>query len=53
MSWSTDALALLAAFGRLAPLPRVRRLHLPPPTPGRERGEFCALERDDGSLDLP
>jgi uncharacterized protein (DUF4213/DUF364 family) len=35
------------------PLPRVRRLHLPPPpAPDRERGEFCALELDDGSLGL-
>jgi len=51
--WADDALALLGAFAARAPLPRVRALHLPPPpTPGRDRGEFCALELDDGSLGL-
>lgn len=35
------------------PLPRVRALHLPPdPAPGESRGEFCALELDDGTLGL-
>jgi uncharacterized protein len=34
-------------------VPRVRALHLPPePAPGASRGEFCALELDDGSLGL-
>lgn len=36
---------LAARLGR----PRVRALHLPPPTGGKE-AEFCALELDDGSL---
>jgi len=53
MSWSTDAQALLAQMATRMPLPRVRRLHLPPPPAAdRERGEFCALELDDGSLGL-
>jgi uncharacterized protein (DUF4213/DUF364 family) len=31
----------------------VRALHLPPdPAPGEPRGEFCAIELDDGSLGL-
>jgi uncharacterized protein (DUF4213/DUF364 family) len=49
-----DTLALLEAFAAQgAPLPRVRALHLPPkPTPGDLRGEFCALELDDGALGL-
>jgi uncharacterized protein (DUF4213/DUF364 family) len=51
-------LALLEAFAREAnaagqPLPRVRALHLPPrPTPGDLRGEFCALELEDGAIGL-
>ena len=50
-----ETLALLEAFGaamRAAgrPLPRVRALHLPPrPTPGDLRGEFCALQLEDGA----
>ena len=53
MSWSEDALVLLRRFAQRAPLPRVRALHLPPdPAPGGERGEFCALELDDGALGL-
>jgi uncharacterized protein (DUF4213/DUF364 family) len=49
-----DTLALLEAFAAQGtPLPRVRALHLPPkPTPGDLRGEFCALELDDGALGL-
>jgi uncharacterized protein (DUF4213/DUF364 family) len=50
-----ETLALLEAFAAAArgPLPRVRALHLPPkPTPGDLRGEFCALELDDGALGL-
>lgn len=46
-------LAQLEAFAARAPLPRVKALHLPAdPEPGAERGEFCALELDDGSLGL-
>jgi hypothetical protein len=53
MSWSTDAQALLDRMAARMPLPRVRSLHLPPPpAPDGERGEFCALELDDGSLGL-
>ncbi|MCP5283301.1 MAG: hypothetical protein H6933_00220 [Burkholderiaceae bacterium] len=48
-----ESLALLQAFAERAPLPRVKALHLPPPPPpGGMRGEFCALELDDGSLGL-
>jgi uncharacterized protein len=53
-----ETLALLEAFAREAsaagrPLPRVRALHLPPrPTPGDLRGEFCALELEDGAIGL-
>lgn len=47
---------VLALLGRLAlhgRLPRVRALHLPPPPPpGGQRGEFCAIELDDGTLGL-
>ncbi|NDY91745.1 hypothetical protein G3A44_11160 [Ideonella sp. TBM-1] len=43
---------LQAAFERRAP-PRVKALHLPPPPPpGGRRGEFCALELQDGTLGL-
>jgi uncharacterized protein (DUF4213/DUF364 family) len=53
VSWSTDVQALLDRMAERTPLPHVRRLHLPPPpAPGRERGEFCALELDDGTLGL-
>lgn len=49
----TESLALLQAFAGRAPLPRVKALHLPPPPPpGGMRGEFCALELEDGSLGL-
>jgi len=53
MSFATDYLTQLERFAQRAPLPRVRALHLPPdPAPGEARGEFCALELDDGSLGL-
>ncbi len=49
-------LAQLETFAARSPLPRVRRLHLPPAMPVEERnanqGEFCALELEDGSLGL-
>lgn len=49
----TENLALLEAFAQRAPLPRVRALHLPPMPGGDDlRGEFCALELDDGALGL-
>lgn len=41
--------ALAAALGQ----PRIRALHLPPPlADGTRRGEFAAIELDDGSLGL-
>ncbi|MBK6395240.1 MAG: hypothetical protein IPF73_11635 [Betaproteobacteria bacterium] len=53
MSFATDYLAQLEAFAASARLPRVRALHLPPERPVRDnRGEFCALELEDGSLGL-
>lgn len=55
MNFAQTYLAQLERFAARAPLPRVRALHLPPatvePLPG-DRGEFCALELDDGSLGL-
>lgn len=50
---SEDLLSLLERLVALGPLPRVRRLHLPPPAAdGTRDGEFCAIELDDGSLGL-
>ena len=47
---------LVAAAGRLSgrtPVPRVRTLHLPPPSADRTRaGEFCALELEGGTVGL-
>ena len=53
MSYATDALALVRALAALAPLPRVRSLHLPPPPAVTAmRGEFAAIELEDGTLGL-
>jgi len=56
MSFAAEYLAQLDAFAARSALPRVRALHLPPPQPdgdgGDNKGEFCALELDDGSLGL-
>jgi uncharacterized protein (DUF4213/DUF364 family) len=53
MSFATDYLGQLERFAQRTRLPTVRALHLPPdPAPGASRGEFCALELDDGSLGL-
>jgi uncharacterized protein len=53
MSFADDYLAQLERFAEHATLPRIRALHLPPARPGAEnKGEFCALELDDGSLGL-
>lgn len=53
MNFAAEYLAQLEAFAAQGPLPRVWALHLPP---GREtqgnKGEFCALELEDGSLGL-
>jgi uncharacterized protein (DUF4213/DUF364 family) len=61
MSFATDYLAQIETIAARMPLPRVRALHLPPAHPdepcrdgtsGHARGEFCALELDDGSIGL-
>lgn len=53
MSFVTDYLAQLQRLAQHATPPRVRALHLPPePAPGASRGEFCALELEDGTLGL-
>ncbi|WP_066337511.1 DUF364 domain-containing protein [Azohydromonas lata] len=53
MSCAHDALALVDQLAALGPLPQVKALHLPPPpAPGAMRGEFAALELDDGSIGL-
>ena len=53
MSIVDDTLTLLCDAAAMRTLPRVRALHLPPPPPpGGLRGEFCALELEDGSLGL-
>lgn len=50
---SDDLLFLLERLAALGPLPRVKRLHLPPPAAdGTRDGEFCAIELEDGSLGL-
>ena len=52
-SVAEDCLAQLGSALPVAGPPRVRRLHLPPePAAGESRGEFCALELDDGTLGL-
>ncbi|NMG28166.1 Rossmann-like domain-containing protein [Aromatoleum evansii] len=55
MNFAETYLAQLERIAARGPLPRVRALHLPPasvdPLPG-DRGEFCALELEDGSLGL-
>ncbi len=53
MSFATEYLAQLEAFAAQGPLPRVRALHLPPGRYAQDnRGEFCALELEDGSIGL-
>lgn len=61
MSFATDYLAQIETLAARMPLPRVRALHLPPPpagepcrdgASGHARGEFCALELEDGSIGL-
>jgi uncharacterized protein len=50
---ATELLGMLERFGKRSPLPKVRALHLPPPSAVDSRaGEFCALELDDGSIGL-
>lgn len=56
MSFASEYLAQLETFAARCTLPRVKVLHLPPPLTDENRdankGEFCALELDDGSLGL-
>jgi uncharacterized protein (DUF4213/DUF364 family) len=53
MRFATEYLAQLDAFAAQSPLPRVRALHLPPGRYAQDnRGEFCALELEDGSIGL-
>ena len=53
MSFAAEYLAQLEAFAAQGPLPRVRALHLPPARSiPDDKGEFCALELEDGSLGL-
>jgi uncharacterized protein len=53
MSFAADYLAQLETFAARGPMPRVRALHLPPNRrPEDNRGEFCALELEDGSIGL-
>lgn len=51
--FADDYLVQLERFAARSPLPRIRTLHLPPAQPNSDgRGEFCAIELDDGSLGL-
>lgn len=53
MTFAAEYLVQLEAFAAQGPLPRIRALHLPPARPsGDNKGEFCALELEDGSLGL-
>jgi len=53
MSFAADYLAQLEAFAARGPLPRVRALHLPPGRRNEDnKGQFCALELEDGSIGL-
>ena len=50
---AAELIALLEDFATGVRLPRVRALHLPrPETLDSRRGEFCALELEDGTLGL-
>jgi uncharacterized protein (DUF4213/DUF364 family) len=51
MSFANGYLQQLQTFAAASPLPRIRALHLPPQQElDNNRGEFCALELEDGSL---
>jgi len=48
-----DTLAALGAVARALGAPRIRALHVPPPpADGSRRGEFAAIELDDGAVGL-
>ncbi|MBI4291722.1 MAG: hypothetical protein HY661_09610 [Betaproteobacteria bacterium] len=54
MRFADQYIAQLERFAARSPLPRIRDLHLPPRVvaPADYKGEFCALELEDGSLGL-
>ena len=53
MQFTDSYLNQIEALAEWMRLPRVRALHLPPPPRHRDnRGEFCAVELDDGSIGL-
>jgi uncharacterized protein (DUF4213/DUF364 family) len=53
MSFAAEYLAQLEAFAASSSLPRIKALHLPPAGGGADgKGEFCALELEDGSVGL-
>lgn len=53
MSFANEYLGQLQVFAAAATLPRVRALHLPPEVSSDgSKGEFCALELEDGSIGL-
>ena len=53
MSFAADYLAQLESFAAQGPLPRVHALHLPPGRREQDnKGQFCALELEDGSIGL-
>lgn len=55
MNFAAEYLAQLERFAERSPVPRIRALHLPPPRDADvcdNKGEFCALELEDGSLGL-
>jgi uncharacterized protein (DUF4213/DUF364 family) len=53
MSFAAEYLAQLEAFAARGLAPQVRALHLPPSREMPEnKGEFCALELEDGSIGL-
>jgi uncharacterized protein (DUF4213/DUF364 family) len=53
MTYAAEALVLLQALAAESPLPRISAFHLPPPPdPASLRGEFAALELEDGTLGL-
>lgn len=53
MSVAGEVVGLLERLAAVAPLPRVRGLHLPPADKaGEKKGEFCALELESGVMGL-
>ena len=54
MNFAAEYLAQLDAFAALGPLPRVKTIHLPPQPEGNpdNKGEFCAIELEDGAIGL-